>query len=159
MDDGTTTHRRALSYIDASREFYAAHGYERPYRWAVHDEVPFTPLPDLTGANVAVVTTSFPLEAAQPKRTMAVASAPTPDAMFTDDLSWHKEATHTDDVNSFLPLDDLRAAAADGTIGRLNERFFCVPTLYSRRRTLEAAERVAEWCREDDVDLVLLVPL
>ena len=37
-------YRVFVSYIDKSRDFYAAQGYERPYRWARNDEAPFTPL-------------------------------------------------------------------------------------------------------------------
>jgi len=28
--------RSFLSYIDLSREYYAAHGYSRPYKWIYH---------------------------------------------------------------------------------------------------------------------------
>lgn len=164
MSDATSStperssHRRVLSYIDASREFYAAHGYEQPYQWAVHDDAPFQPLSKpLDGANVAVVTTAFPHGATQPKRAMAVPSTPTPTSLFTADLSWHKEATHTDDVGSFLPLDALRRAG--DRIGSLNHRFFCVPTEYSQRATREDADQILEWCSEDAVDVVVLVPL
>ena len=153
-----SSHRRALSYIDASRNFYAAHGYDQPYQWAVHDDAPFQPLrTPLSEANVAVVTTAFPHGETRPKKVMSAPSEPTPDSLFTADLSWHKEATHTDDVGSFLPLDALRRAG--DRIGRVNDRFFCVPTEYSQRSTRADAEQVAAWCAEDDVDLVLLVPL
>ncbi|MQG25148.1 MAG: glycine reductase, partial [SAR202 cluster bacterium] len=37
-------YRLAVSYIDKSRHFYAAQGYEIPYRWAVNDHVPFQKL-------------------------------------------------------------------------------------------------------------------
>ncbi len=37
-------YRVFVSYIDKSREYYAAHGYERPYRWSHNDESPFTAL-------------------------------------------------------------------------------------------------------------------
>ena len=161
MSDRTTSsrssHRRALSYIDASREFYAAHGYEQPYQWAVHDDAPFQPLSvSLDTARVAVVTTSFPHGATTPKRVMAVPSDPVPESLFTADLSWHKEATHTDDVDTFLPLHSLRRS---NRIGSLNNRFFCVPTEYSQRATRADAGQIEEWCREDDVDVVILVPL
>jgi len=33
-----------VRYIDKTREYYLAQGYETPYRWAHFDEVPFTPL-------------------------------------------------------------------------------------------------------------------
>ncbi len=163
-------HRRALSYIDASREFYAAHGYETPYAWAVHDDAPFARLDRPLGeATVAVVTTSFPRrDADSPARSAsdspakavyARPSQPVPNAMFTDDLSWHKTATHTDDVGTFLPLAALHRAADAGTIGAVGPRFFGVPTEYSQRRTGLDAEQIVAWCREDEVDAVGLVPI
>ena len=153
-----TTHRRALSYIDASREFYAAHGYDQPYQWAVHNDTPFQPMTKpLAEATVGVVTTAFPLGAASPKRAMTVATSPVPDELFTADLSWHKEATHTNDVDSFLPLNAL--ARAGDRIGAVADRFYCVPTEYSQRATRQDAEQIAAWCIEDSVDVVLLVPL
>ncbi len=153
-----SAHRRALSYIDASREFYAAHGYEQPYQWAVHDDAPFQPLSKpLDGANVAIVTTSFPHGETRPKRVMSVPTSPTPDALFTADLSWHKEATHTEDVGSFLPIEALRRVG--DRIGSINDRFFCVPTEYSQRATRQDAAQILEWCQQDEVDVVLLVPL
>lgn len=161
MSDPTlsrSAHRRALSYIDASREFYAAHGYKQPYQWAVHDDAPFQPLSKpLTGANVAIVTTAFPHGATQPKHAMAMATNPTPTSLFTADLSWHKAATHTDDVGSFLPVESLRRAAH--RIGAINDRIFCVPTEYSQRATRSDAAQILTWCEEDDVDVVVLVPL
>ena len=44
MSDSPITHRSFVSYIDRTREFYAAQGYGKPYRWAHHTAVPFTPL-------------------------------------------------------------------------------------------------------------------
>ena len=38
------SHRRYVSYIDKSREYYSASGYDRPYRWAHYEDVPFSRL-------------------------------------------------------------------------------------------------------------------
>lgn len=153
-----SAHRTALSYIDASREYYAAHGYEQPYEWAVHDDVPFQPLgKPLAESIVGVVTTAFPHDAPMPKRATAVPTRPAPTSMFTADLSWHKEATHTDDLGTFLPLGALDRAG--DRIAAVSDRFYCVPTEYSQRTTRADAERVVAWCTEDDVDVVVLVPL
>ena len=35
------SHRRSVSYIDKSRDYYQASGYERPYRWAHFEDVLF----------------------------------------------------------------------------------------------------------------------
>jgi hypothetical protein len=159
-DRSSVSHRTPVSYIDKSREFYAAQGYLTPYRWAAHADTPFAevrrPLGDTT---VAVVTTAFPEGVGAPKRVYAQACEPFPDSMTTDDLSWDKDATHTDDIGTFLPLHHLHALATDGVIGRLGPRFYGVPTEYSRRRTAQDALRVEHWAREDEVDLVVLIPL
>lgn len=162
------THRNYLSYIDKSREYYAAHGYENPYRWATNTEAPFAPLTrPLADCTVGVVTTSGihqedkPADAPPPlpKRPYTWSTDSVPARMFTDDLSWDKEATHTDDVESFLPIDKLRRFAAEGRIGRLAPRFYGVPTEYSQRKTAADAAQIEQWCREDGVDVVLLIPL
>ena len=91
------TQRTFVSYIDKSREFYAAHGYERPYQWAFHERVPFQPLKrPLTESRVGVVTTSSLYEADRPaswpktraKEPFALELENVPARMYTDDLSW-----------------------------------------------------------------------
>ena len=52
------------------------------------------------------------------------------------------------------------ALAAQGRIGSVAPRFHGVPTDYSQRRTIEQdAPQILERCREDGVDVALLVPL
>ena len=165
--DRQLEHRSHVSYIDKSREYYQAQGFEQAYRWAAFDQVPFTrPSKPVSECNVAVVTTSFLHHhdshfgaPATDKVAYHHPVADVPDRMFTDDLSWDKQATHTDDTESFLPLSSLQALADDGVIGSLNDRFFGVPTEYSQRRTGLDADQVAEWCEHDGVDIALLVPL
>ena len=165
--DRQVTHRSHVSYIDKSREYYQASGYDQPYRWAAFDDVPFTRLDKpLAECNVAVVTTTYlhhhDSAHGAPATDKEVYHHPVADRrerMFTADLSWDKQATHTDDTESFLPLATLEALAAEGKIASLNTRFFGVPTSYSQRQTGNDAESIAEWCAEDGVDISLLVPL
>ena len=165
--DRQESHRSFVSYIDKSREYYEAHGYEQPYRWAAFDDVPFTPLAKpLSESNVAVITTTFLHHhdsqygaPATDKKVYHQPVADAPERMFTDDLSWDKGATHTDDTETFLPLKRLGELADSGRIGSVNHRFFGVPTEYSQRRTGLDAEAIAGWCAEDGVDVALLVPL
>ena len=94
------------------------------------------------------------------KQVWSGATAEPPERLYTDDLAWDKQATHTDDVESFLPIERLRAHAAAGRIGSLTARFHGVPTDYSQRRTIEVdAPEVLRRCREDEADVALLVPL
>ena len=165
--------RRFVSYIDKSREYYAAQGYERPYRWARHDDAPFTPLPKaLAECRIALVTTSTLIpgwrpgdpapdaESLRPGEVYAASSDPPPERLYTWNRSWDKEATHTDDVDTFFPVHRLQELVAEGRIGGLSPRFYGVPTEYSQRRTREIdAPEVLRLMREDGVDAALLVPL
>lgn len=162
MNDFDPTHRGFVSYIDKSREFYLARGYGNPYRWVSFADVPFCPLPKpLRECRLAAVTTAA--RSAEDARTYTAYAAPAdpaPAALYTRHLSWHKQATHTDDVETFLPLARLKEAAANGRIGDVSPRFYGVKTDYSARRTeREYAPAVRDWCREDEVDAVLLVAL
>lgn len=76
------------------------------------------------------------------------------------DKFWDREATNTDDPESYLPLRRLAEYATSGRIGALNHRFFGVPTDYSQRLTLEDdAPRIEAWMREDAINAAILVPL
>jgi len=159
-----------VSYIDKSREYYAAQGYTQPYQWVYHKEVPFNilskPLSDCT---VGVVTTatlpvhwqSLPEGDSRPqKRPYAESSNPVPEALYTKDLEWDKYTTHTDDIDTYLPLNRLQELQQSGQIGKVSSRYYGVPTTYSQRQTRESdAPVIFKWCEEDRVDIAILVPL
>ena len=159
-----TTHRTHVSYIDRTRLYYAALGYPRPYVYAHHHDVPFAPLAKpLSESRVALVTTASPWCDDPADHVHAVwsgSSATPPDKLFTDNLAWDKESTHTRDVESFLPLRKLAEAAASGRIGSVSPRFYGVPTEYSQSRTVnQDAPAVLAMCREDAVDVALIAAL
>jgi hypothetical protein len=164
------THRAFVSYIDCSREYYVAQGYAKAYAWPRHDDVPFTPLPKpLSQCRVGLVTTATrpqadgtidPFELMRTKEPFAEPSDPPPAHLYTADLGWDKEATHTDDLDSFLPVNRMSEYAAKGRVGSMSPRFYGVPTDYSQRRTIQIhAPKILEWCREDGVDAMLLSAL
>ena len=162
MSDFDPTQRGFVSYIDKSREFYLAKGYGNPYRWASNPDAPFTPLTKpLSESRVALVTTAaLDLHGGRERGRYAVSSRPAPEALYTRHLSWHKTATHTDDVETFLPVRRVNEYIAEGRLGSLSPRFYGVPTVYSARRTVhEDAPAVLDFCREDGVDIALLVAL
>jgi hypothetical protein len=75
-------------------------------------------------------------------------------------LSWHKKATHTKDLGSFLPISHLGPAANNGRISSLSPRFYGVPTKFSQRMTNEEhAPLILEHCQADGVDVAFLFPL
>ena len=81
-------------------------------------------------------------------------------ALYADDLSWDKQATHLDDINSFLPVDLVREMQTQGVIGKLAPRFHCAATEYSHRMTMENdAPEILRRLQEDQVDVALLIPL
>ena len=85
---------------------------------------------------------------------------PAPDKLFADDLSWDKQATHLDDLNSYFPIDHLQTEAAAGFIGTLAQRFHCAPTEYSQRATSEKdAPELHRRLLQDEADVALLIPL
>jgi hypothetical protein len=163
------THRTFVSYIDRTREYYGAQGYAKPYLWARHTDAPFAPLAKpLAASRVTVITTASPWREAAPvdgvlrgaKQVWSGDTAAPPERLFTADLAWDKAATHTRDVESFLPLARLAELVAAGRIGSLAARFHGVPTDYSQRRTIEQdAPEILARCRADAVDVALLVPL
>jgi hypothetical protein len=158
-----------VSYIDRTREYYAAQGFATPYAWAHHPDAPFAALAKpLAQSRVVLITTASPWREEQPvdgvlrggKQVWSDSVATPPERLFTDHLSWDKEATHTRDVESFVPIRSLLALAAAGRIGSLAPRIHGVPTDYSQRRTLEQdAPAILARCREDGADVALLVPL
>ena len=162
------SHRSFVSYIDKSREYYAAHGYDQPYRWATHDDAPFTPLGSpLSTSRVGLVTTVFfprghephGVPTSPPKRPYAAPAQTAPGCTYAADLFWAKDETHTEDLDTYLPVNRLAEAVAAGRVGSASPRFYGVPTDYSQRRTREDAAEIARWMAEDDVDVALLVPL
>ena len=155
----TRAHRTFVSYIDTSREYYAAQGYDAPYRWATHDDSPFTPLTKpLSECRVGVVTTAS-LNADDPLDPYVAPSLPQPEVIATSHLFWHKDATNTNDLGSFLPLNHLAELERTGIIGSLAPQFAGIRTVYSHRRTNRWAEQIRTWFEEDAVDLALLIPL
>ncbi len=152
-----------VPYMERTRDYYRAQGYDTDYQWAHFTDTPFTPLvKPLRECRVALITTAMPdtdLGRAQ-RQLHSSLSVPFPQSMYTSELSWDKKATHTDDVGSFLPLEALIVLEEEGGIGSIAPRFHSVPTDYSQRNTIENnAPEILERCREDQVDVALLVPL
>ena len=160
MSQGVS-HRSYVSYIDKSREYYAASGYERPYRWAHFEPVPFSPLTKpLSQSRIGVVTTADRASGAAPRATKLFAAPNIESGALFTEKSWDREATHTKDPETYLPLARLAEHVEAGRLGSLSPRFYGVPTDYSQRLTIEQdSPRVESWMREDGVDIALLVPL
>ena len=166
--EANPANRIFVSYIDKSREYYLAQGYGNPYQWAYHTDAPFAPLSrPLAECRVGLITTASLMEGEPdpdpftlPRVVFSAPSDPPPAGLYTMHRSWDKEATHTDDLDSFFPINRARELAAAGRIGSVSPRFYGLPTEYSQRKTNEIdAPEVLRLCREDSVDVALLVAL
>ena len=152
-----------VAYMTRTREYYFAQGFDQAYRYAHHDDAPFTALPKpLAECTLGLITTASlnqrtPLE---PRGVESASTATPPSRLHTNDLSWDKEATHTDDINSFCPITPLKKLVANGRISALAPRFHCAPTEYSHRATSEQdAPEILRRLLDDGADIALLVPL
>ena len=123
--------------------------------------VPFTRLAKpLNECRIGVVTTADKAPQGSPREDkLFVADNEDFETLFTD-KSWDKEATNTDDPNSYLPVTRLSELVEQGVIGSVSPRFYGVPTDFSQRLTLtQDSPQIEAWMREDEVDAALLIPL
>lgn len=154
-----------VPYMERTRNYYRALGYEDDYVWAHFEDAPFTPPgKQLAAMKVALVTTAGPgdrsnRDAKGRKQVWScdIGSAP---ATFDTDLAWDREATHMDDPETFLPIAAMRQAVSGGVIAGLTRRFHGAPTDYSHRKTMEVdAPEILRRLREDGADSALLVAI
>jgi D-proline reductase (dithiol) PrdB len=150
-----------VGYMERTRHYYRALGYERDYVWARFDQVPFARLAKpLRDCRVALITTAAPPDFNGIRKLWWGSTADPPVGLKTAHLAWDKESTHTDDRESFLPIEAASALAADGVIAGLTARFYGVPTTYSQRQTMaEDAPSVLSLLREDGADAAVLSAL
>ena len=152
-----------VPYMERTRAYYAAQGFENAYVWAHFDEVPFAPLPKpLAESRLAIITTAslYDRTFADVREVASGSTGDLPQRLFGNDLEWDKNATHLDDLNAFFPLRRLEALVGAGRIGGITARFHCAPTEYSQRRTRTVdAPEILRRCREDGADAAMLVPL
>jgi D-proline reductase (dithiol) PrdB len=156
-----------VRYIDKTREYYRGEGYEKPYRWAHFDDIPFTPLTrPLAECRVGLITTSemairdepLPVADDDPLRDPYSLPSDTPMArLYSRKTAYDRFATTLDDVDSYLPLTRLRELAAAGRVGSLAPRFHMAFSQYSQRKTLGVdAPEILKQMREDRVDVAVL---
>src|SRR5581483_3634022 len=150
-----------VQYMARTRSYYRALGYGRDYVWATHGDVPFTPLrKPLPESRVALITTASPPDFDGVKRVWSGRVSSPPPTLFTDNVAWDKESTHTNDRASFLPIEAASELAREGIFKGLTARFHGVPTEYSQRKTrTEDAPEILARVRQDGADAAMLMPL
>jgi len=162
-----------VRYMQRTREWYLALGYDNPYEWAHFLDVPFQPLKKpLAASRVAILTTAAPF---QPDKGPQGPGAPYNGAakfyeVYSGDTDQEHDLriahvgidrihTSMEDSHCWFPLAALRRAAAAGRIGSIAPRFHGVPTNRSQRHTLEVdGPELLRRCLEDEADIALLVP-
>lgn len=162
-----------VRYIDRTRDEYLRQGYEKSYEWAHHATAPFTPLAKplsqcrvgLIGTSEVAVrfdpdTESDPIHEEDFRGVYAIPGDIETERFYSRTSSYDMNATHLDDVNAYYPVDRLREAVADGRIGGMPDRFYGAYNNYSQRKVLtQEAPKVLEYCREDGIDVLVMVPV
>ena len=154
-----------VRYMERTRDYYRAIGYAKDYVWATYAEVPFAKLAKpLRETRIGLVTTAHPPDKsnhdAKGIRHVWSGRVDPMASLNTDNLAWDRESTHTEDRESFMPIEAVTALARAGVIGGLAERFHGAPTGYSQRKTIEAdAPEILARLREDGAEAVLLSAL
>ena len=162
-----------LRYIDRTRAYYLALGYGAPYVWAENSDIPFAPLQKpLTKTKVALVTTAALFDPAKGDQGPSAAyngaakfytpyQAPVEDAPKTgiSHIAYDRKHSPATDEQSWLPLNALKQAAADGLIGDITKHFHGLPTNRSQRATLEEdSVLLLEALKRDQAEAAILVP-
>ncbi|MFA5520801.1 MAG: reductase [Castellaniella sp.] len=161
-----------IAYMQRTRDWYLALGYDNPYRWAHYADVPFHALnKPLSQLRLTLVTTAAPYQAG---KGLQGAGAPynaavkfyevysgstldDPDLRIAH-VNVDRKHASLEDARCWFPLAALREQAAAGRIGALAARFHGFPTNRSQRHTLEIdCPELLRRCREDGVDAAVLV--
>jgi D-proline reductase (dithiol) PrdB len=168
-----TAHDVPIPYLERTRSYYQALGYDPPYEWAHYAEVPFYRMDKpLSQCRFTIITTAAPF---QPDKGDQGPGAPyNAAAKFyavysgknADDhdlrishIAIDRKHTTAEDLASYFPLTELRRRAGSGDIGPLAAHFHGLPTNRSHRVTLEVdCPEIVERCKADLVDAAVLVP-
>lgn len=155
-----------VPYMERTRLYYRALGYESDYVWATFANVPFARLhKPLARSKIALLTTASPpardnVDGAGVRHVWSGLVADPPEQLFTDNVAWDKESTHTRDRGSYLPIEAATELAGEGAFAGLAVHFHGIPTEYSQRKTLEVdAPQVLSRLRDDGADAAILCPL
>ena len=162
-----------VPYMQRTRDYYLAIGYDTPYRWAHNIAAPFQPLKKpLAQSRVAIVTTAARFDPT--KGDQGPGAAYNGSAKFyqvydgdtakqhdlrISHIAYDRAHTSATDMNTWFPLAQLHRLANEGRIGSVAPRFFGAPTNRSHRVTIETdAPDILARCKADNVDAAVLVP-
>jgi hypothetical protein len=158
-----------IKYVDFLNDKYSSLGFP-PYRWAINDEAPLTPLAKpLSACRVSMLTTCgasvkgtppFDPDARNDLRVDAIpADTPADGFEVNDNYFDHRDVKQ--DINCQFPVDRLHELAAAGVIGSVAPRLWSgfMGRIYKRTAIIEeAAPQLAMALQDDGVDLLVVVP-
>ena len=162
-----------VRYIDRTRAYYLALGYDAPYVWAENSDIPFTPLQKpLAETKVALVTTAALFDSEKGDQGPSAAynggakfftpyQAPVenPPKTGISHIAYDRKHTAATDERAWLPLNTLKQAAVDGVIGDVAKHFHGLPTNRSQRTTIEEdAVLLLAALKQDQAEVAILVP-
>lgn len=168
----TAPHDVPVPYMQRTRDWYLALGFDNPYVWAHHVDTPFSRLKKpLSGSKLALMTTAAPYQPDKGDQGPGAAynaaakfySIYSGDVRQDHDLrishvAIDRDHTSMEDRNSWFPLPALRAVEGQ-LFGSLTPRFHGLPTNRSIRHTMEVdAPELLRRCQEDGADVALFVP-
>ena len=152
-------------YMERTRLYYRALGYKKDYVWATNDDMPFSRLEQpLAATRVALLTTASPPgmtnRDARGQKQVWTGKVAEPPTEYVTEVAWDRDCTHTDDPETFLPLNAAKLLLNEGRIGSLAEHFVGVPTKYSQRATIEIdAPIILRRLEEDEAHAAILTAL
>ncbi len=163
---------QTIAYMDRTRDYYKALGFDQPYEWAHYTEVPFARLArPLAETTIALITTAAPVQAEKgdqgPGATYNGAakfhhvyslSIDGPVDVRISHIAYDRTHTSAEDPGTWLPLEQLKRAAAAGRIGSIAPRLHGAPTTRSQRLTInEHAPDLLDRLRADGAEAAMLV--
>ncbi len=164
-----------IHYIERTRRWYAALGYETAYKWADHcsEPVPFTPLrKPLSQTRVAIITTAALFDPDKGDqgpgaaynggaKFFSIYRHPATESADTriSHIAYDRDNTAATDQRTWLPLKALHNAYSAGRIGETERYFYGLPTNRSQRVTRDVyAPQLLTMLKGDNVDAVILMP-
>ena len=165
--------REPIAYIDRTRAYYKALGFETAYQWAHNTATPFQlPSVGLPNARLALVTTAALVR--NDKGDQGPGAAYNGAAKFFEPyqalmsvpantgishIAYDRTHTAATDQASWLPQAALHKAVKQGALGSLTKHFYGLPTNRSQRVTASVdAPALLQMLKNDNADIALLVP-
>ena len=161
-----------LAYMQRTREWYLALGYDNPYVWAHNQDVPFSGLArPLSRSRIALVTTAALFQPGKGDQGPGAAYNgaakfdaiwchpidPEPDVRISH-IAYDRVHTRAEDPRTWFPLAALKQAEALGRIGSLVPHVYGFPTKRSQRVNIEKdAPALLEALATDGAQAAVLV--